>query len=136
MATGTPSAHQTALNPRSTSPIQHLLASGVPPSDLLGPLGHFSTPTMAYSTSATDLVKSRLYSATSRLLPPTSLTSLHPPSFPPPSEKTKQFAVDRIAGNFTPSASKLNMKGAKKVADRLQITGELLFKDDDVQDKT
>jgi len=92
-----------------------MLQSGAAPEDLLGPQGVFRK--LENSVSAADLVRSRSYDQTSRLVSrsesETTLTS-----FPPPLDSSHFASVERIGNSYTPSAKTLTMVVAKKVGDK------------------
>jgi hypothetical protein len=95
-----------------------MLKGGVDPVEMLGPQGSFKK--LNESVSAVDLVRSKSYDKTSRLMSRCeSETTLA--SFPPAMESSHFASVERIGNSYTPTAKTLTMSVAKKVGDKLFI---------------
>ncbi|GMI46774.1 hypothetical protein TrCOL_g2001 [Triparma columacea] len=115
-------AEDTGPSPQSTSspangrlsPSQ-MLRGGLNPVEMLGPQGSFKK--LNTSVSAVDLVRSKSYDTTSRLVSRCeSETTLAP--FPPAMESSHFASVERIGNSYTPTAKTLTMNVAKKVGDK------------------
>lgn len=97
------------------SPIVDMLASGRhSPDDLLGPMGGFKT--LAHSTSAKDLVRSRSYDETSRVISSSSTQSQLLMGVQE-AEGGKLAPVERIGSIYTPTAAPLTMSVARRIQD-------------------